>query len=131
MFNPRRYLDADYMTKHFNTLYGGMVGGKSAHMDRLTPPSPRGYLYQVLAMLGWTSAPGLPFLKAPTLIMMGDEDNIVPLANGKFLAALIPNSRLEVFKGGGHLFVLSHQQQAVASLRGFFDAPDAATQAAA
>ena len=131
MINPRRYLDADYMAKHFNTLYGDMVGGKSAHMTRLTPPSPRGYLYQVLAMLGWTSAPALPFLKAPTLIMMGDADNIVPLANGKFLAALIPNSRLEVFKDGGHLFLLSHQKEAVASLTAFLDAPDAAQQKAA
>ena len=124
MANPRRYIDADYMAKHFKTLYGGLVGAKSEHIARLKPPTPRGYIYQLLAMVGWTSAPALPFLKKETLIMMGDEDQIVPLINGQFLNSLIPNSRLEVFAGGGHLFMLSHKDQTVASIRGFLDAPE-------
>lgn len=131
MANPRRYVDADYMARHFKTLYGGLMGDKGEHIRRLTPPTPRGYLYQLLAMAGWTSLPGLPFLKKETLIMMGDADQIVPLANGKILNALIPNSRLEVFKGGGHLFLLSHQQQTLASIRAFLDAPDAEMRQAA
>lgn len=126
MINPRRYVDADFMTEHYHTLYGGMLGGKSEHIARLKPPSPRGYVYQLLAMLGWTSAPALPFLKHETLIMMGDADTIVPLVNGRFLNTLIPNSRLEVFEGGGHLFMLSHHDAFVARLRSFLDAPDAA-----
>lgn len=122
--NPRRYIDPDFMAEHFKTLYGGMVGEKSQHIRRLKPPTPRGYLYQLLAMAGWTSAPALPFLKKDTLIMMGDEDQIVPLANGHILKTLIPNSRLEVFEGGGHLFMLSHKDQTIACLREFLDAPD-------
>ena len=78
-------------------------------------------LNQLLAMLGWTSAPGLPFLKKDTLIMMGDADQIVPLANGHILKTLIPNSRLEVFEGGGHLFMLSQREKFVASMRAFLD----------
>ena len=125
MINPRRYIDPEYMAEHFNTLYGGMVGAKSKHIKRLTPPTPRGYVYQLLAMLGWTSAPALPFLKKDTLIMMGDADNIVPLINGKFLNSLIPNSRLAVFEGGGHLFMLSHKDQTVACIRAFLDSHEA------
>ncbi len=148
MANPRRYVDADYMAKHFRTLYGGALGaaapseglaskalapnelaagqtdGKTDHIGRLTPPSPRGYMYQLIAMLGWTSAPALPFLKKETLILMGDDDQIVPVINGKFLNRLIPNSELIVIKGGGHLFLLSHQQESVAAIRDFLDAPD-------
>lgn len=131
MANPRRYIDAEFMAKHFQTLYGGMVGEKSGHMNRLTPPTPRGYLYQLLAMAGWTSAPALPFLKKETLIMMGDDDQIVPLANGHILKTLIPNSRMEVFEGGGHLFMLSHKQQTIAALREFLDAPDSGQRKAA
>ncbi|WP_374418244.1 alpha/beta fold hydrolase [Novosphingobium arvoryzae] len=131
MANPRRYIDNDYMAKNFKTLYGGMVGEKSEHIARLTPPSPRGYMYQLLAMLGWTSAPGLPFLKKDTLIMMGDADQIVPLANGHILKTLIPNSRLEVFEGGGHLFMLSHQDQTIATIREFLGAPDPGERKAA
>lgn len=131
MANPRRYIDADYMAKHFKTLYGGALGnelgaddGKEDHIARLSPPSPRGYMYQLIAMLGWTSAPALPFMKTETLILMGDDDQIVPLINGKFLKALIPNSELVVMEGGGHLFLLSHKDQSVAAIRDFLDTPD-------
>lgn len=127
MANPRRYVDAAFMAKHFETLYGGALGssgGKSEHMGRLTPPTPRGYLYQLLAMLGWTSAPALPFLKKHTLIMMGDDDQIVPLANGKILNSLIPNSELEIMEGGGHLFLLSHREQSISAIRRFLDTED-------
>ena len=81
-------------------------------------------------MLGWTSLPALPFMRKDTLIMMGDDDQIVPLINGKILASMIPNSRLEVFEGGGHLFLLTHADEAVASLRTFLDAPDGEALAA-
>lgn len=129
MANPRRYVDAAFMAKHFETLYGGALGGaadKSGHIGRLKPPTPRGYFYQLLAMLGWTSAPALPFLKKPTLIMMGDDDQIVPLANGRILNALIPNSELEVMEGGGHLFLLSHREQSISAIRRFLDTHDQA-----
>lgn len=127
MANPRRYIDPDFMLKNFETLYGQGLGrgpGKKGHMSRLTPPSPRGYFYQLLAMLGWTSAPALPFLRKPTLILMGDDDQIVPLINGKLLASLIPGSRLAVMKGGGHLFLLSHKDESIAEIRAHLDPPD-------
>ena len=132
MANPRRYVDAAFMEKHFRTLYGGALGEASGgHIARLKPPSRRGYLYQLLAMLGWTSAPALPFMKKPTLILMGDDDQIVPLANGKILDTLIPNSELHVLEGGGHLFLLSHADQSVSAIRAFLDAPEAEEMAQA
>ena len=126
MANPRRYVDPKFMNEHFMTLYGGMTkrpGSKSEHIGRLKPPSPRGYLYQLIAMLGWTSLPALPFLDKEVLIMMGGDDQIVPLINGKILNTMIRNSRLEVFEDGGHLFLLTHADESVASLREFLDAP--------
>jgi len=127
MIDPRRYTDPEFMNEHFMALYGGLTkrsGIKADHIDRLKPPSPRGYVYQLLAMLGWSSLPALPFLSKEVLIMMGADDNIVPLINGKILAAAIRNSRLEVFDGGGHLFLLTHAEESVACLRDFLDAPD-------
>jgi poly(3-hydroxyalkanoate) depolymerase len=126
MADPRRYIDPEFMNEHFATLYGGLdVDGaahqKDSHIGRLKPPSPRGYVYQLLCMLGWTSAPALPFLKKETLIMMGDDDQIVLPINGKFLNTLIPNSRLYTVKGGGHLFLLTHSDESIAQLRGFLD----------
>ena len=121
MADPRRYIDPDFMATHFKTLYGGMVGNKSEHIGRVTPPSKTGYFYQLMAMMGWTSAPFLPFMKTETLIMMGGDDQIVPVANGKFLAFLIPNSELLVIDNGGHLFLLSHVEESIAAIRGFLD----------
>ena len=121
MADPRRYIDPDFMAKHFKTLYGGMVGNKAEHIGRITPPSKTGYFYQLMAMMGWTSAPFLPFLKTETLIMMGNDDQIVPLANGKFLNFLIPNSELFVVENGGHLFLLSHVEESIEAIRGFLD----------
>lgn len=119
MADPRRYIDPEFMHKHFKTLYGGVEDGKGGHISRITPPSKIGYFYQLLAMLGWTSAPFLPFMKKETLIMMGGDDQIVPLANGKFLGMLIPNSALFVVKEGGHLFMLSHMEETLAEIRRF------------
>ncbi|MEP2235089.1 MAG: alpha/beta fold hydrolase [Alteripontixanthobacter sp.] len=129
MADPRRYIDAGFMKEHFQTLYGGALAetkGKLDHIRRLKAPSPRGYMYQLIAMLGWTSAPALPFMRKQTLVMMGDDDQIVPLANGKFLDKLMPNSELLVMKGGGHLFLLSHSDESVSAIREFLDRPEEA-----
>lgn len=127
MVNPRRYIDPAFMNEHFMTLYGGMTrrpGSKSDHIGRLKPPTPRGYFYQLIAMLGWTSLPALPFMNKEVLIMMGGADQIVPVINGRILNAAIRNSRLETFEDGGHLFLLTHAEESVAMLREFLDAPE-------
>ena len=53
--------------------------------------------------------------------MMGGDDQIVPVSNGKFLNMLIPNSELVVIQDGGHLFMLSHVEEMIAEIRGFLD----------
>ncbi len=132
MANPRRYIDPDFMAKNFATLYGGDLTGAQGHVSRVKPPSGTGYAYQLLAFLGWTSAPFLPFLmKAETLIMMGENDNIVPIANGKILASLIPGAELEIVPNGGHLFLVSHAEATLKSIVAFLDRPREAMKAAA
>jgi poly(3-hydroxyalkanoate) depolymerase len=119
MADPRRYVDPEFMLKNFRTLYGGDTNGAGGHADRIKPPSMMGYFNQLIAMAGWTSAPFLPMLSAPTLIMMGDDDQIVPLANGHILRTLIRGSRLEVIKGGGHLFMVNQAAETMALIRDF------------
>lgn len=43
-------------------------------------------------------------LEAPALILHGSRDILLPVANSEELARLIPNSRLQVLRGAGHLF---------------------------
>src|ERR1700730_8343594 len=59
---------------------------------------------------GWTSVPSLPLLRQPTLIVSGDDDPIIPLANAHLMHRLIPHSRLHVFHGG-HLGLVTEAPQ--------------------
>jgi len=122
MANPRRYIDTEYMLDNFAALYGDGGDGKS-HVARLRAPTRRGYAYQLVAMAGWTSALFLPFIKARTLILMGGNDHIVPMINGRILSALIPNARLEVVTGG-HLFLVSRASETAPLIEAFLDEPD-------
>lgn len=121
--HPRRYMDKDYMLKHFETLYGDESDGASDHSKRLRAPSMRGYFYQLLAGMGWTSLPFLPFIKQPTLVLAGRNDQIVPLVNGRILAHCIPDARLEIVSGG-HLFLVSRSEEVMPLIRDFLDAEE-------
>jgi pimeloyl-ACP methyl ester carboxylesterase len=54
----------------------------------------------------------------PTLVIHGDEDEMIPVENGRIVASLIPGARLEVFEGVGHLFWLEEPQRSVELIRG-------------
>jgi pimeloyl-ACP methyl ester carboxylesterase len=84
--------------------------------------SPRGYLYQLTAGAAWTSLPFLPLLRQQTLIMAGDDDPIIPLANARLMHWLIPNSRLHVYHGG-HLGLVTEAPELAPVVDGFLAAP--------
>jgi len=58
----------------------------------------------------------------PTLILHGTADRVVPVENGKLLAAKIPNSRLELIDGGSHLFMIEDAETITDHLLDFLDA---------
>ena len=62
--------------------------------------SPLGYLYQLTAAAGWTRLPFLPVIRQPALVVAGDDDPIIPLANARLMNLLIPRSRLHIYHGG-------------------------------
>jgi poly(3-hydroxyalkanoate) depolymerase len=129
MLNPRRYSDKDFMAKVGAELYGGKFredpGLIHEHARHMSPPSGRGYLWQMLAGAGWTSILWLRRIKQPTLVLMGRDDPIVPVVNGRILAGLIPNSRL-VTIDDGHLFLLSRIPDIVPVIRDFLNANEKA-----
>lgn len=88
-------------------------------IGNISAPSSTGYFYQLMALAGWTSLPALPFMDKPVLVMMGESDPIVPLSNGQLLASMIPDARLEVFEGAGHLFLMTHPKDSLRLLREF------------
>ncbi|MEL7042596.1 MAG: alpha/beta fold hydrolase [Pseudomonadota bacterium] len=129
MADARRYTDPGFMRENFQRLYGEAADeGAGRHIDNLKPPAPMGYVYQLLAFLGWSSLPFIRFLRMPTLIMAGDEDAIVPLANAHILNFGLPNARLYVIEGGGHLFLVTKPEETVTELVEFLDEPMEAMQ---
>ena len=53
----------------------------------------------------------------PALVLAGDDDPSVPVANARLLAARLPDATLHVIPGGGHLFLLDQPEDAVAGHR--------------
>ena len=72
------------------------------------PIAPGGFQAQLAASRGHDAWNELPSITAPTFVMHGSEDAVMPLANAELLAARIPGAVLEVFDGAGHLFF--HEQ---------------------
>lgn len=129
MADARRYTDPDYMKKNFETLYGDDSGdGSASHISSLRPPAPMGYVYQLIAFLGWSSLPFIRFMRMPTLILAGDRDAIVPMANAKILEFALPNARLHVIEDGGHLFLVTKSETTVPVITDFLDEPMDAMQ---
>ena len=74
-------------------------------MQRLRyPPNVVGYRAQLAAAWGWDATEHLAELRLPALVLHGDEDRIIPLENGRRLAAAIPGARFEELAGAGHLY---------------------------
>ncbi len=124
MFSPRRYMDKYFLQKNFETLYGDANSAMQEFAINMVPPSPKGYLYQLGAMIGWSSLPFIRHIKAPTLVLAGDKDHIVPPINGHILHTLLKNSKLHIFEGAGHLFILSRREEFIHELRLFFEEPE-------
>ena len=80
---------------------------------------PVGYRAQIDAVLGHDSFARLRGLHAPTLILTGDDDRIIPAAGSDVLHERIPGSRLEVLAGTGHLFFLEQPERTRALIEGF------------
>jgi poly(3-hydroxyalkanoate) depolymerase len=122
MASPRRYTDKGYMLKIAADLYGGAFREDPeqirAHARNMKGASDLGYLYQLLALAGWTSLPWLHTLTQPTLVLMGTDDPLVPLVNGRILARLIRNARLEIIDDG-HLFFVTKPQETAGIVQRF------------
>jgi pimeloyl-ACP methyl ester carboxylesterase len=59
----------------------------------------------------------LPELEMPTLVIHGTEDQMLPVANGHLIASAIPDSRLEILDGVGHLFFWERPELSAELLR--------------
>ena len=104
------------------------------HYDLMRfPGNRRAMLDLVLAGREPETASRLDEIEAPTLILWGREDGLVPLAAGEAFAAAIPDSRLVVYDETGHLPMNERPARSAADadafLRGILSAGSDADQA--
>lgn len=126
---PQRYYDPAYLARVAPTLYGGAIRehpellARHGQVRATRPPTPYGYLAQLLALRRWTSLPGLRRMRIRTLVLAGDDDPIIPLTNARIIARVAPRARLQVVEGGGHLFVFTRPAEHARIIRDFLDGP--------
>ena len=74
--------------------------------SRGNPASPEGTHRQAQAASAVDTVGRLHLIQAPTLVMAGTKDRIVPPHASEVLASRIPNARLALLKGASHAFAI-------------------------
>ena len=115
------------LLRRWGDLWGGSAKtdpdalARALHKARISPLS-IGFLYQHTAALGFTTLPLLPLIRQRTLVLTGDQDPIIPVANGRILAAGIPHATLHVYQGG-HVELVTRPSLLTPLITSFLAAP--------
>ena len=123
---PLRYVSKSFYRRTSHLLDGGPrfkesdLAARQARERNSHPPSVLGYAQQFLQGTTWSSLHWAKTVKVPTLVLAGERDRLVPPANGRLLASQLPNSRLHVLDGEGHLMLFDPESAALPLLEDFF-----------
>jgi pimeloyl-ACP methyl ester carboxylesterase len=96
------------------SLLEGFIAKKSGDVQ-----DPTGYAAQIQAVITHDTYERLPQISAPTLILTGDDDQVIPTPSSDVLHERIPGSRLEVIEGTGHLFFIERPEETLRVLKSF------------
>jgi pimeloyl-ACP methyl ester carboxylesterase len=86
--------------------------------------TPQGRAGQLAAVQGHDTHDRLREIAAPTLVLHGAGDGMVPVENGRMLAAAIPNARLIIYQRGRHIFFAECAAQLNADIVAFLKADE-------
>lgn len=84
-------------------------------------PRPEGYAAQLQGIIAWEGYSRLPAINAPTLVIHGESDRLVPPGNGKLIAERIPGAKLVMIPHASHLFLTDQTDTAHRVLLQFLD----------
>jgi pimeloyl-ACP methyl ester carboxylesterase len=86
------------------------------------------YRRQLAASVRHDTLARLCRITVPTLVITGSDDAVVPAANSRLLADRIPDARLVVVPGAGHLFFAERPTEAVDAIKAFLLAAEGVRQ---
>ena len=75
-------------------------------------PNPQGHMAQLQGILGWESYSRIAQINAPTLVIHGKSDGLVPCGNGELIAGRIPGAKLVLLERASHLFLTDQTEAA-------------------
>jgi pimeloyl-ACP methyl ester carboxylesterase len=78
-----------------------------------------GFMQALRANIDYPVRERLPEIACPTLIVWGDEDRVIPVADAGVFEQLIPNSRKVIFEDTGHMAMLERPASFNRLLAGF------------
>jgi pimeloyl-ACP methyl ester carboxylesterase len=96
---------------------------QSEELRRRYAPDLRAYFGQLFALARWSSLPWLKQVRQPTLVINGDDDPVVPWANGALLASRLPRARLRTQAREGHYLLLDSTSSSIGAIADFLSAP--------
>lgn len=121
--NPLRYYSREWY-QLTNRLLGEPEADDAFSAGRFDNlPTPLGYTYQLWALASWSSRDWLHRVEAPTLVVAGGRDRLVPPDNAVQLARLLPKSRLQLLPGAAHLLMFYRGGSATRLLADYFSSP--------
>ncbi|GLZ56178.1 alpha/beta hydrolase [Actinomycetospora sp. NBRC 106378] len=121
MLTPRRYNDPSYRRDAGREIYVGEDPDTvDALFSRVQPVRARAYLHQLFALTTWTSLPVLPFIAAPTLVLAGRKDPVIPVVNAHVMGSLLPRAEVHLHRGG-HLGLLTRPAELGPVVEDFLD----------
>jgi poly(3-hydroxyalkanoate) depolymerase len=128
MLTPRRFLDHEFAASIAGDLYGGTVRNDASVVKRLfdrqlMAGSRVGYLHQLLAGAVWTSLFALPLIRQRTLLIAGRDDPVIPVANTKIMARLLPRATVYMH-AGGHVDLITNAAELAPVIESFRVQPD-------
>ncbi len=91
-------------------------------------PRPEGYLAQLQGIFSWEAYSRLSQIQAPTLVIHGDSDQLVPPGNGELIAARIPGAKLVMIPHASHIFITDQPEASREAIMGFLHAQSRAPQ---
>jgi 3-oxoadipate enol-lactonase len=91
--------------------------------------SPEAYAAQLRAAARHDTYDRLPDIAAPTLVLHGTDDPLLPVGNAHILAERIPGAKLVLFEGARHAYILEKQSEADAAVLDFLHTHVQATAA--
>ncbi len=87
-------------------------------------PTPTAYSAQMQGIMIWNSYGRLPQITAPTLVIHGDSDRLVPPRNAEIIAARIPGATRVVIPHAGHILGTDQPEAARRAVTEFLSAVD-------